>query len=154
MAEFKWEFYRSVQSSNFLARLILGISSLALGEVAIYAIWRWVLPEFNIEMLLYVVILIMAAWATFSIGNFIVVTRALRRPQIPGFASMVGSVGKVVSPLTPEGLVKIKGEIWTAVLDEVEKAKIGDEVTVTADLDGLRLHVRNLLWVQRHGVTI
>ena len=102
---------------------------------------RWVLPEFNIDMPLYVLNLIMAAWAAFSIGNFIVVTNALRRPQIPGLPSMVGSVGRVVSPLAPEGLVRIKGEIWTAVLDEGEKAGVGEEVTVT-DMDGLRLHVR------------
>ncbi|MBI4304463.1 MAG: hypothetical protein HY665_09040 [Chloroflexi bacterium] len=128
-------------NTNFLARLIVGIFSLSLEEVAIYAIWRWVLPEFNIDMPLYVLILIMAAWAAFSIGNFIVVTSALRRPQIPGLPSMAGSVGKVVSPLAPEGLVRIKGEIWTAVLDEGEKAGVGEEVTVT-DMDGLRLHVR------------
>lgn len=144
IAELNWDIAseRSVQpNSNFLARLFVGIFSLALEEVAIYAIWRWVLLEFNIEIPLYVVILIMTAWAAFSIGIFIVVTRALRRPQIPGLPSMVGSVGRVVSPLAPEGLVRIKGEIWTAVLDEGEKAGVGEEVTVT-DMDGLRLHVR------------
>jgi membrane-bound ClpP family serine protease len=133
---------RSVQPrSNFLARLIIAVFSLTLEEVAIYAIWRWILPEFNMGMQLYVLILAMVAWAAFAIGSFIVVTRALRRPQILGFPSMVGSVGEVVSPLAPDGLVRIRGEIWIAVLDEGEKAEVAEEITVT-DMDGLRLHVR------------
>jgi membrane-bound serine protease (ClpP class) len=92
-------------------------------------------------MQLYVLILAMVAWAVFAIGSFIAVTRALRRPHILGFPSMVGSLGEVVSPLTPEGLVRIKGELWIAVLDKGEKAGIAEEITVT-DMDGLRLHVR------------
>jgi membrane-bound ClpP family serine protease len=133
---------RSVQpKSNFLARLIMAVFSLTLEEVAIYAIWRWILPEFNMGMQLYVLILTMVAWAAFAIGSFIAVTRALRRPQILGFPSMVGSVGEVVSPLAPDGLVRIRGELWIAVLDEGEKAEVAEEITVT-DMDGLRLHVR------------
>ena len=132
---------RFVRSSSFLVRLILGIISLVLAEVAIYAIWQWVLPELDIKMPLYLLILVMVAWAAFCIGNFIVISRTLMSSGLSGVESMVGSVGKVLNPLTPEGLVRIKGEIWTAVLDEGEKVGVGEEVTVTG-IDGLRLHVR------------
>ncbi|MFO7773990.1 MAG: NfeD family protein [Dehalococcoidia bacterium] len=126
--------------SNLPGRLVIGIFRLALEELAIYAIWRWLLPEFDIRLPLFVVIPIMVAWASFAIARFILVTRVLRKPEMAGLPSLVGSVGKVVSPLTPQGTVRIKGETWTAVLVEGDQAAVGEEVTVT-DMDGLRLHV-------------
>jgi membrane-bound ClpP family serine protease len=133
---------RPVQpKSNFLGRLIIGVFRLALEELAIYAIWRWLLPEFDIELPLFVLILAMVAWGSFAVFRFILGIRVLRKPQMPGLPSLVGSVGKVMSPLSPQGTVRIKGETWTAILVEGEQAEVGEEVTVT-DMDGLRLHVR------------
>ena len=42
------------------ARLILAIVSTALEEVAIYVIWRWLLPEFDIRLSFSVCIGVMA----------------------------------------------------------------------------------------------
>jgi len=59
---------------------------------------------------------------------------------VMGLPAMVGSRGKVVSPLSPEGMVKIKGELWKAA-SEGGVLDIGDEITVVGQ-DGLRLIVR------------
>ena len=53
---------------------------------------------------------------------------------------MVGSRGKVVSLLTPEGFVRIKGELWQAT-SAGERIDTGEEVTVLGQ-DGLKLIVR------------
>jgi membrane-bound ClpP family serine protease len=126
--------------SNLAGRLVIGVFRLTLEELAIYAVWRWLLPEFDIKLPLFVVVLAMVAWGSFAIFRFIIATRLSRKPQMPGLPSLVGSVGRVVSPLTPQGTVRIKGETWTAVLVEGDQAVVGEEVTVT-DMDGLRLHV-------------
>ncbi len=134
---------RPVQpKSNLPARLIIGVVRLALEEVAIYAIWRWILPEFDIELPLFVVILAMVAWGSFAVFRFILGIRVLRKPHMPGLPSLVWSVGKVVSPLAPQGTVRIKGETWTAILDEGGRAEVGEDVIVTDMDELLRLHVR------------
>jgi len=127
--------------SNLLARLIIGVFRLALEELAVYAIWRWVLPEFDIELPLLALVLAMVAWGSFTILRFVLVTRALKKPEMPGLPSLVGTAGKVLTPLVPQGTVRIKGETWAATLVEGEKAEVGEDVTVT-DMDGLCLHVR------------
>jgi len=52
------------------ARLILAIVSTAAVEVALFAIWRWILPEWGIEIPLAVLIGVMVAWAIFAVLDF------------------------------------------------------------------------------------
>lgn len=40
--------------------------------------------------------------------------RALRQPPVTGMEVMVGRAGEAVSDLTPQGLVKVGGELWVA----------------------------------------
>ena len=122
------------------ARLVLAIVSTSLEEVAIVAIWRWLLPEFGIILPLSVLIGVMVAWAAFGTWLFIFTTRTLKKQTVVGLPTMVGSKGKVASPLMPEGLVRIRGELWGATsaegdIDESEAVEVVGE-------DGLRLVVR------------
>jgi membrane-bound ClpP family serine protease len=122
------------------ARLVLAIISTTLEEGAIYVIWRWLLPEFDVSLPFPVIVGIMAAWAAFAVSLFVFTTRTLKK-QIPvGLPSMVGTKGKVVSPLAPEGLVRIKSELWVATAVGGDIAK-NDEVEVVGE-DGLKLVVR------------
>ncbi|MCK4863603.1 MAG: hypothetical protein KAS25_04855, partial [Dehalococcoidales bacterium] len=57
-----------------------------------------------------------------------------------GLPSMVGSRGKVTGKLSPEGMVRIKGELWGATSSEGD-IDIGEEVMVVSE-DGLKLSVR------------
>jgi membrane-bound ClpP family serine protease len=124
------------------ARLVLAIISTTLEEAAIYVIWRWLLPEFDVNLPFPVLIGIMVAWACFSVSLFIFTTRTLKKQVPVGLPSMVGTKGKVVSSLTPEGLVRIKSELWVATSagGDIEK---GDDVEVVGE-DGLKLVVRKL----------
>lgn len=127
--------------TNLPARLIIGVIRLGLELLALYAVWRWILPDFDIELPLFLLIVAMVAWGSFSIVRFVLATRALRKPATPGLPSPIGGVGKVLTPLAPQGTVRIKGETWTAMLVEGERAEVGEEVTVM-DMDGLCLHVQ------------
>ena len=124
------------------ARLILAIVSTALEEGAIVVIWRWLLPEFGIELPLAVLIAVMVAWAAFSTFLFIFTTRTLKRQALVGLPTMIGSRGKVASSLVPEGMVRIRGELWgaTSAEDSVDK---GEEIEVVGE-DGLKLVVRKV----------
>ena len=122
------------------ARLILAIVSTLAVEAALFAIWRWVLPEWGIEIPLVALIAVMAAYSVFAVVDFWFVTKVLKRQIIVGLPTMVGSKGKVVSPLAPEGQVRIKSELWGAEsLDR--NINIGEEVMVVGQ-DGLKLIVR------------
>ena len=122
------------------ARLILAIGSTTAEEDAIYSIWRWLLPEFDIHLPVPVLIAVMVAWSIFSVSLFIFTTKTLKKQVPVGLPSMIGTKGKVASPLTPEGLVRIKSELWVATTDEGDIKK-GDNVKVVGE-DGLKLVVR------------
>ncbi len=125
---------------SFTPRLVLAIISTLLEEGAIFVIWRWALPRFGIELSLYVLIIIMVGWLVYAVVTFIVVTRALGKKAVIGLQTMIGSRGKVARPLAPEGMVRIKGELWGATSEEGE-IDIGEEVIVVGE-DGLKLVVR------------
>ena len=124
------------------ARLVLAIISTTLEEAAIYVIWRWLLPEFNVSLPVPVLIGIMVAWACFSVSLFIFTTRTLKRQVPVGLPSMIGTKGKVVSPLAPEGLVRIKSELWVATSAKGDIDK-DDDVEVVGE-DGLKLVVQKI----------
>lgn len=53
---------------------------------------------------------------------------------------MTGSHGKVILPINPEGMVKIKGELWSAKSDGEHIDK--DEDIIVIGQDNLKLIVR------------
>jgi membrane-bound serine protease (ClpP class) len=122
------------------ARLILAIISTLLEEAALVAIVLWGLPRLDIEIPLAGLIALMAAWGVYSVVTYRRGSRALRKRPLCGLPDMVGSQGGVVSPLVPEGLVRIKGELWQAK-SASGRMDTGEEITVVGQ-DGLKLIVR------------
>jgi hypothetical protein len=104
------------------ARLILAIVSTLAVEAALFTIWRWVLPEWEIEIPLAALIAVMVAYAIFAVVDF--------------------WFGKVTSPLEPEGLVTIKGELWGA--KSIDKNIGSGELVTVVGQDGLKLIVRKV----------
>jgi len=118
----------------------LAIVSTLLEEAALAVVVLWGLPQLGIHIPLAGLIALMVAWGAYAVISYRIGSRALgKKPEI-GLPDMVGSKGKVVSPLDPEGLVKIKGELWIAK-SAGGRIDTGDEVTV-AEQDGLKLVVR------------
>ncbi len=122
------------------ARLIVAIISTLAVEAAFYTVWRWVLPEWEIEIPLAALIAVMTAWAIFAVGDFWFVTRTIKRQALVGLPTMVGSRGRVANPLAPEGQIIIKGELWGA--ESIEGNIDTGEWVMVVEQDGLKLMVR------------
>ncbi|MFC2070370.1 NfeD family protein [Chloroflexota bacterium] len=127
-------------------RLIIAIISTIMEEAAIAVGVLWGLPKLGVRLplwgLILIMIPIMIAWVSYSIFTFRKGTIALKTAQLVGMHNMVGTEGVVISSLTPEGLVRIKGELWIAKSsgDELEP---GTEVIVTGQ-ERLKLKVREI----------
>jgi len=122
------------------ARLILAIVSTLLEEAALVVIVLWGLPQIGIHIPLAGLIAMMVAWGVFSVFTYRIGSRALRRKPVTGLPAMIGSRGKVVSPLAPKGVIRIKNELWEAK-SVGRKINAGEEVMVVGQ-EGLRLVVR------------
>ena len=119
-------------------RLIIAIVSTILEEAAIFAIALWGLPRIGIQMPLWVLIIIMVAWAAFAVFSYRKGSLALKRkPEI--VLPLVGSKGKVVTAIAPEGMVRIGGELWQAT-SAGENIDVGEAIIVVGQ-DGLQLVV-------------
>ncbi len=70
------------------------------------------------------------------------VARAMRRPPATGVESLVGATGVVISPLDPQGQVRLHGETWRARTEEGELLK--DEPVKVLRSEGLTLVVRRM----------
>ncbi len=125
-----------------LIRLVLAVIGTAAQEVAIWAIWRWMLPEFGVTLHVGVLIGVMIAWGAFGTWLFIFTTHALKKQVTVGLPSMVGSTGKAAGNLAPEGMVKIRGELWSAV-SEQGNIPAGAGIEVIGE-NGLKLIVREI----------
>ena len=117
----------------------MAIFSTLLEEAALAVIVLWGLPQIDIYIPLPGLIIMMVAWVVLSVVLYRVGSRALRRKPLIGLSNMVDSRGKVVSPLAPDGVIKIKSELWDAK-SAGRKIKTGEVVTVV-EQDGLKLTV-------------
>jgi membrane-bound ClpP family serine protease len=122
------------------ARLIFTIVSTILEEAAIVVVVLWGLSSIGIDIPLPGLIAMMLAWLGWSVFTYRMGSRALRQKPLVNLPGMVGSKGTAVSALTPDGLVKIQGELWVAK-SAAGTIETGQEVVVVAQ-EGLKLVVR------------
>lgn len=110
-------------------RLIWAIISNIIEEAALLAIMLVGLPELDIELPLWLVILVMALWLVMSIFIYRIGSRALGKKKLVGLDDMVDTRGVAAGVIDPDGQVNIKGELWTArsVSGRIED---GEEIVV------------------------
>ena len=122
----------------------MAVVSSVFEQTALVIIVLWGLPRIGVQMPLWgsivLLVFLMAAWGTWSVVIYRKGSQALRLKPVVGLSNMVGSRGEVVRSLTPEGLVKIRGELWVA---EAESGEVnpGSEIVVVGQ-DRLKLVVR------------
>ena len=121
-------------------RLTLTILATLVEEMAVILIVLLVLPRLGIHIPLPVFIALMAGLGVWAVISYRAASRALRKKPIVGLPAMVGSQGKVVSPLAPGGFVRIKDELWEAKSGG-RRINTGEEVIVVKQ-NGLKLVVR------------
>ena len=121
-------------------RLIIAIVSTALEEAALAVGVLWGLPKLGVHIPLWILIIAMVAWLIYTVITYRMGTRALKKEPVAGLLDMLGSEGKVVTPLALEGSVKIRGELWMA--KSVSGRINTDEKIIVVGQDGLKLIVR------------
>ena len=124
---------------DMTGRLVIAVVTTVLEEVVLVAIVLWGLPELGIYIPRWGLIAIMVAWAANAVIFYRIGSRALRRRPVSGLGSVVDNKGKAVSPLAPDGVVKISDELWEAK-SASGQIDVGEGVTVV-EQDGLKLVV-------------
>ncbi len=76
----------------------------------------------------------------FFLFGMAAVVRAQKKKPKSGREELVGMVGKVVEELDPEGVIKVRGELWKAVSRNGSRVPVGEEVRVV-EVRGLTLIV-------------
>jgi len=75
----------------------------------------------------------------FLFGAATVVKARIKKPEV-GREELVGAVGKVVEDLDPEGMVRVRGELWKATAAGSDVIRVGERVRVV-EVRGLTLVV-------------
>ena len=91
----------------------------------------------NLPIAALVVIAVVVAAIVFWL-HWILLTE-LKEGLIPSHNNMIGLKGKVIRRLCPEGVVKVRGELWKTVAENSD-IEVGQQVTVVGR-EGLVLHV-------------
>jgi membrane-bound serine protease (ClpP class) len=110
-----------------------GVVAMALGSLMLYDE-----PESGFRVSWLVIIPTVAVTAGIFLFALTAGVRALSRPPQLGAEALVGATGTASGPLTPEGQIKLQGEIWRAVADR--PVSDGAPVRVVG-IEGLTLRV-------------
>jgi membrane-bound ClpP family serine protease len=121
-------------------RLCLAVASIAAQLAAIWVVWRWLLPVWNLRPAVWVLVVALFAWLLFSIFLYVSGSSALKIKEYAGLSTMIGMEGEAISRLAPDGEVKIKGELWNAATED-GIIEVGEKIIVSSE-DRLKLVVK------------
>ena len=119
--------------------IIYSIITTVLQAIAAAGIVLWMLPVLGVHIPLWGLGLLMAA-----IGAWGVIGYKLSRdivntePKTPSTA-MIGYKGKVTTILDPEGVVRVRGELWKAITNHATIEK--NEPIIVEGIEGMILFV-------------
>ncbi|MBL7119176.1 MAG: hypothetical protein ISS53_00670 [Dehalococcoidia bacterium] len=112
---------------------------LVLDEALLVGVVLVVLWQLGVDLSPGVVIAVVVVLAIWILVLYRIILSLVRRKQVGGREGMIGLQAKVVTPLNPEGLVKVRGELWKASCAD---GSIGSqEEVIVVRIDGLRLLV-------------
>ena len=86
-------------------------------------------------------VILFAVALVFEVGEIYLWMKFLERYRVRGGAEgMLGERVTVIETLEPEGLVRVRGEVWKARMDAGETMSVGERGTVLS-VDGLTVTV-------------
>jgi membrane-bound ClpP family serine protease len=109
-------------------------------DIAVLALIFFILWAFNVNIPLYLLIIIGLAAGTIVFFVHRAIVPSLRRINVVGKEGMIGLIGEVTQPLNPQGVIKVRDEYWKAKSLSGD-INIGEEVEII-DIDGLNLEVK------------
>ena len=113
---------------------------LMLDEAAVIVFILLVLHFLGIQITLPIKIGGGIIFVIFVFVRHVAVIPSFHRKQVTGREGMIGEQGKVVEPLTPVGVITIKGEYWSA--KSVDESIEADENVEIVGLEGLTLMIK------------
>ena len=122
--------------------VIFNIATGLLKGAVVAAIILWLLPLWGINIPIWGLILIVVVFLIYEIVTFRLGRRALERKPAIWANDITGCCGKATTPLTPDGYVRVRGELWRALSSDTDINE-GDDVVVV-ELDRLTLRVAPL----------
>lgn len=94
----------------------------------------------NLRIIIITVGVLLALFFAFGMAAVI---KARRRKAQTGREELVGMIGEVVEPLVPQGIIRIRGELWKAESRDKNEIPVGNKVKVVG-MEGLKLIVVGL----------
>ncbi len=122
------------------ARALPIIFVLLIDEVLLVLVVLFVIWKLGIHLPLGVIIALVVAVGVFSLLLYKLITPVLNKKQVTGAEGMIGIEGDVVTPLTPDGVIKVRGELWKAY--STDTGISADEEVIVIGIEGLKLIVR------------
>ena len=124
------------QTQRTLSMVIVG----TIAQEVVAALFLFLLlPKVDVNLPLWLKIVILVAIIVWSVVTYKPYRKALERPSCDPQQAIIGKRGIAMSRLNPEGLVRIEGETWkAAILDDV--VEVGSSITVK-EANGLKLVV-------------
>lgn len=124
-------------------RLIIAITTTLLDDIVIIGLIVWGLPRLGIANPMPLVVFLVTIWTAFAALLYFKGGQILWKKAVPGMTDMIGMRGTVALPINSEGMVKIKGELWSARSAD-GRLERGVEIIVTAQ-QNMVLTVRKYL---------
>jgi membrane-bound ClpP family serine protease len=121
-------------------RLITAILSTIAEEAAALILGFWLLPAAGIIIPPPIIIGSMVLWLGWSVFTYRKGTTSLERKPVDGLADMKDMTGEALEDMQPDGMVKIRGELWSA--RSVSGNIAGGTKVVVVARNGLKLSVR------------
>ena len=125
---------------------VAGLASFILGGLILFGKGGggvYLVKASTFETLRVAIIVTGVLLALFFLFGMAAVVKAYRRKPETGKEELIGEIGRVVEDLSPEGLVKVRGELWRAISKDGSTIKVGERVKVL-DVKGLTLIVERV----------
>ena len=116
------------------------ISASLLDDVIIIGLVILILRIFHVKILLPLAISLGLAFVALIFITYKLLVPAYRRKITTGAEGLIGQKGRVIEPLAPEGVIKIKDEYWKA--KAVDGNINAGEIVEIVEVDRLLLKVK------------
>ena len=119
--------------------LLLKALALFLDEAVVVGLVLLVLWQVGVDLSPGVVAAVALLLGLWLFVLYRIVVSSFRRRQMTGREGMIGVEGKVVMQLNPEGVIRVRGELWTAL--STGDSVAADEEVVVVGVKGFKLLV-------------
>lgn len=108
-------------------------------EAVLTTVVLLVLPRFGISIPVWLLLLVIVAWAAYSFTTFRLGERVIAKTPVVSAEALFGVKGMTTTQLSPEGYVRVGAELWRArsVSEDIDEST---EVTII-DMQRLTLFV-------------